>query len=71
MTPENTNLQHCTDSFNLENLIYEATCFKGLLSIDLIITNRKQKYLCDSNWYVRFSQINSSQFKISGTGSSR
>ena len=42
MTPENTNLQHFTDSFNLENLIYEATCFKGLPScIDLIITNRK------------------------------
>ena len=42
MTPENTNLQHFTDSFNLENLIHEATCFKGLPScINLIITNRK------------------------------
>ena len=42
MTPENTNLQHFTDSFNLENLIHETTCFKGLPScIDLIITNRK------------------------------
>ena len=42
MTPENTNLQHFTDSFNLENLIHEATCFKRLPScIDLIITNRK------------------------------
>ena len=45
MTPENTNLQHFTDSFNLENLINEATCFKGLPScIDLIITNRKPYY---------------------------
>ena len=42
MTPENTNLQHFADSFNLENRIHEATCFKGLPScIDLIITNRK------------------------------
>ena len=42
MTPENIDLQHFTDSFNLENLIHEATCFKGLPScIDRIITNRK------------------------------
>ena len=42
MTPENTNLQHFTDYFNLENLIHEATCFEGLSNcIDLIITNRK------------------------------
>ena len=45
MTPENTDLQRftdSTDSFNLENVIHEATCFKGLPNcIDLIITNRK------------------------------
>ena len=42
MTLENTNLQHFTASFNPENLIHKATCFKGLPScIDLIITNRK------------------------------
>ena len=42
MTPENTNLQHFTYSFNLENLIHEAACFKELLScMNLIITNRK------------------------------
>ena len=42
MTPENTNLQHFTDSFNLENLILEARFLKGLSScIDLIITNKK------------------------------
>ena len=42
MTPENTNLQHITDSFNLENLIHDARCFKGLPSCtDLIFTNRK------------------------------
>ena len=42
MTPESPNPQHFTGSFNLENLIHEATCFKGLPScIDLIITNRK------------------------------
>ena len=42
MTPENTNLQRFTDSFNLENSIHEATCFKALPSCtDLIITNRK------------------------------
>ena len=42
MIPENTNLQHFTDSFSLENLIHKAICFKGLPScIDLIIINRK------------------------------
>ena len=42
MTTENANLQHFTDSFNLENLIHEATYFKGLAScIDLSVTNRK------------------------------
>ena len=40
ITLENKNLQHFTDSFNLENLIHETTCFKGLPScIDLISTN--------------------------------
>ena len=42
MTPEDKNTQHFADSFNLENLIKEPTCFKGSPScIDLIITNRK------------------------------
>ena len=42
MTPENANLQHFTDSFIIENLIHEATSFKGLTSCtDLIITNIK------------------------------
>ena len=74
MTQENTNLRHFTDSFNLENLINEATCFKGPPScMDLIVINRKPylKILCDNNWDVRFSKINSSQFKISSTESSR
>ena len=48
ITPENTNLQYFTDSFNLENLIPEATCFKGLPNCtDLIITeNRILKMTC-------------------------
>ena len=29
MTPRKMELQHVTDSFNLENFIHEATCFKG------------------------------------------
>ena len=42
MTPENTNLQNFAVSFDLEDLIHKATCFKALPScIDLIITNRK------------------------------
>ena len=42
---ENKNLQHLTDSSNLENSIHEATCFKGLVScIDLIMTNRKSYF---------------------------
>ena len=51
MTPENTNLQHLADFFNLENLMNEATCFKRLPSyIALIITNRKPYF---KNTYVR------------------
>ena len=75
MTPENTNLQHFADSFNLENRIHEATCFKGLPScIDLIITNRKPyfKNTCMTAIGMSdFHKINSSQFKISSTESSR
>ena len=42
MTPENTNLQNFTDSFNIENLRNEGTCLRGLPScIDFIIRNRK------------------------------
>ena len=42
MTPGDKNMQPFADSFNLENLIKEPTCFKGSPScIDLIITNRK------------------------------
>ena len=45
ITPENQTLRHFTDSFNLENLIHEATCFKGLSScIHLIITSRKSHF---------------------------
>ena len=51
MTPENTNLQHLADFFNLENLMNEATCFKRLPSYTaLIITNRKPYF---KNTYVR------------------
>ena len=50
MTPEDKNLQHFTDTFNLEQLINEPTCFKGSPScIDLIITSRKS---CFKNTYV-------------------
>ena len=42
MIPEDKNLQHFTDTFSLEHLIREPTCFKRSPScIDLIITNRK------------------------------
>ena len=42
MTPEDKNLQNFTDTFSLENLINEPTCFKGNpRCIDLILTNRK------------------------------
>ena len=42
MTPKNKNLQKFLNSFNLECLITEPTCFKGDPScIDLILTNRK------------------------------
>ena len=45
MTPKNKNLQHFTDTFSLEHLINEPTCFKGSPScIDLIITNRKSYF---------------------------
>ena len=45
MTPEDKNLQHFTNTFSLEHLINETTCFKGSPScIDLIITNRKSYF---------------------------
>ena len=45
MTSKNKNLQHFTDTFSLEHLINEPTCFKGSPScIDLIITNRKSYF---------------------------
>ena len=45
VTPEDKNLQHFTDTFSLEHLINEPTCFKGSRScIDLIITNRKSYF---------------------------
>ena len=75
MTPKNTNLQHFTDSFNLGDLIHEAKCFKGPPScIDLIITNRKPyfKNTCVTGTGMSdFHKINSSQFKIASTESSR
>ena len=45
VTPEDKNLQHFTDTFSLEHLINEPTCFKVSRScIDLIITNRKSYF---------------------------
>ena len=41
MTLEDKNLQNFTDTFSLDNLINESTCFKGKPHcIDLILTNR-------------------------------
>ena len=45
MTPEDKNLQHFTDTFSIEHLINEPTCFKGNPSCkDLIITNKKSYF---------------------------
>ena len=45
MTTEDKNLQHFIDTFSLERLVNEPTCFKGSPScIDLIITNRKSYF---------------------------
>ena len=56
MTPEDKNLEHFTDTFSLEHLINEPTCFKrSPTSIDLIMTNRKsyfKKHLWISNWNI-------------------
>ena len=42
MTLEDKNLQNFTDTFSLDNLINDPTCFKGNPHcIDLILTNRK------------------------------
>ena len=48
MTPEDKNLQHFTDTFSLEHLINEPTCFKGSPSCIDLITNRKSylKNIC-------------------------
>ena len=45
MIREDKNLQHFTNTFSLEHLINEPTCFKGNpRCIDLIITNRKSYF---------------------------
>ena len=55
MTPEDKNLKHFTDTFSLEDLINEPTCFKGSPScIDRIITNRKSYF---KNTCVTFTRI--------------
>ena len=42
MTPDDKDLQHFIDTFSIEHLINEPTCFKGSPSwIDLIFTNRE------------------------------
>ena len=41
MAPEDKNLQHFSDNFNLEHLLNEPTCFKGSPScVDFIITKK-------------------------------
>ena len=45
MTLEDKNLQHFTDTFSIEHLINEPTCFKRNPSCkDLIITNKKSYF---------------------------
>ena len=45
MTSEDKNLQYFTDTFSLEYLINEPTCFKkSTACIDLLITNRKSYF---------------------------
>ena len=45
MTSEDKNLEHFPDTFSLEHLISEPTCFKRSPScIDLIMTNRKSYF---------------------------
>ena len=45
MTPEDQHLQHFTDTFSLEHLINEPTCFKRSPScVNLIMTNRKSYF---------------------------
>ena len=55
MNPEDKNLQHFTDTFSLEHLINEPTCFKeSPSSKDLIITNRKSYF---KNTFVTVTEI--------------
>ena len=50
MTPGDKNLQHFTDTFSLEHLITELTCFKwSPRCISFIFTNRKS---CFKNTWV-------------------
>ena len=50
MTPENQNMQQLLQTFSLDNLIKEPTCFKSEnpTCIDLILTNQNQ-YLIHSH----------------------
>ena len=67
MTPESTNLQHFTYSFNLENLIHETACAKGLPScIDFTITNKKTyfKNTCvTETWISDFHKLTAASLK--------
>ena len=46
MTPVNVNLDLFLDTFNLENLVKEPTCFKGEIPscIELTVTNQKNLF---------------------------
>ena len=45
LTPEDKHLQHFTDTFSLQHLIKEPTCFKGSQSCtDPIVTNSKSNF---------------------------
>ena len=50
MTTENSKLQDLIDTFCLENLIKESTCFKSTVptTIDLIVTNQKSLFMKSS-----------------------
>ena len=70
MTPENKNLQLFADSFNLEYLIKKQKIPFLHRSYHHKQESIFQKSMYTRNWNIRFSSINSSQFKMTNINSS-
>ena len=70
ITTENTNLQSMMETYNLNNLIKEPTCFQSNnpCQIDLILTNQKGMYKCSNTFKTGLSEHHKLISTISKSG---